>query len=232
MRRLILGTLVPAVLVLGGCGVDEPQGASSDPGPCPHDVDTLVPAMKAAFGGLETMRSEMVQGVGEETMEVSATAVFRADGSDVHLTYAGMGEDWETVVVGDRVFLRPSADEPMKELPASSSGYTRMADLAAGMADVEIQFLAFEAGLDEVEAVGEETVEGVPTCHYRLAVDTTRAGEAEGSDTEGMPETLHYDMYLTEDDLPRHVTSEVAGTSTEMSVIWNEPVEVTVPAGS
>jgi hypothetical protein len=100
--------------------------------------------------------------------------------------------------------------------------------------DIASSFAAWNAGLDKVEQVGEEEIDGERVCHYLLTVDAAGAAEAQGEPLpQGMPESITYELYLSASDLMRRVTSEMGGIEVEMNATnWNEPVDIKAPSGN
>ena len=87
------------------------------------------------------------------------------------------------------------------------------------------------AGVQEVEFVGAESVQGEPADHYLVTVDTAKMMKATQQKTvPGMPETLTYDMWLDDEDLLRRMQFDLGGVKMDMLMSnWGEPVEVQAP---
>ena len=107
----------------------------------------------------------------------------------------------------------------------------------AGLAktgDLNTTFDAFREGIQDVEYVGEEEIDGEATDHYVFTVDAAKAAKAQGQPmTPGMPEELTYDVWLTEDDLMRPVSFELGPVAATVDATeWGEPVEVEAPPES
>jgi hypothetical protein len=112
-----------------------------------------------------------------------------------------------------------------------------MAQQFAGLTksgDLNTTFDAFREGLEDVEYVGEEEIDGDTTHHYVFTVDAAKAAEAQGQPMPpGGPEQLTYDVWLTEDDLMRRVSFELGPVKAVIDATdWGEPVEVEAPAKS
>jgi len=98
-------------------------------------------------------------------------------------------------------------------------------------------FDAFDAGLQDVEYVGPEDVDGEQMDHYVLTVDAAKAAKAQGQQVQpGMPETISYDMWIDEQDLMRRIEFDlgaVAGGGAGGMVMtmsdWGKPVTVEAP---
>jgi len=100
--------------------------------------------------------------------------------------------------------------------------------------DIASEFAAWNAGLEKVEQVGEEEIDGERVCHYSVTVDAADAAEAQGEPLpQGVPETITYELYLTANDLMRRATFEMGGIEAEMNATnWNEPMDIKAPRGN
>jgi len=116
-------------------------------------------------------------------------------------------------------------------------------EFAVDPADTAAALLA----ADDVTEVGDEVIDGVPTRHYRVTVDLAaalaavpqadadRLGSAEFGELD-LPDSVVYDVWVTEDNQLRRSTFEmdVAGETT--SVVLNvfadaEPAAIELPSG-
>ena len=89
------------------------------------------------------------------------------------------------------------------------------------------------------EKVGEETVDGVKTTHYRCTVRTTdvikQADPARRAELRklmrGQPKTIRTDVWVDDDDLIRKLTSAYGkvGTATMTFREWGVPFQLDVP---
>jgi hypothetical protein len=95
-------------------------------------------------------------------------------------------------------------------------------------------FAAMKQGVQRVRYVGHETVEGTPTDHYVVTVDSAPLAKAmRQPQVAGMPEHLTYQMWLDQQDLLRRMRFGMQGITTEMDVTrWGEPVHVSAPPRS
>ncbi len=100
---------------------------------------------------------------------------------------------------------------------------------------------------DGVTTVGEETLRGVETTHYRATVDTDAALELSGTELEGalapaldlLPEQYEVDVWLDADGLPRRMSYELTMTPPQGAAMtqsitmemfdYGEPVDVPAP---
>ncbi len=106
-------------------------------------------------------------------------------------------------------------------------------------ADPGRSIAALAEGLEKLDKIGEDRVDGVATTHYRATVDTEAALAASGvSDTmpsqtaAQLPKTFAYDLWVGDDDgLIRRLSFDLLGqTSTLTFTGWGEPVQIEAPS--
>jgi hypothetical protein len=191
--------------------------------------------MKAAYDDNRTVHFTMeTAGV----LSAEGELAYVGDGVSMDMTMsmpaAGM-EDLRMLLVDGAAYMSIPGQTPKGKLVVIDSSVPGMDDLLSQTENMGPQgtFDAFEAGLEEVELVGEEEVGGQTLTHYRLTVDTQAAMEAQGTDSQAataLPDTLVYDMWLDEEDLMRKIVFEVAGSRTTMTMDrWGEDVEIREP---
>jgi outer membrane lipoprotein-sorting protein len=134
--------------------------------------------------------------------------------------YMNMGQ------MSQNKFYKISLDDP-------NSPLGDMSQFAATMDPVQA-FEQFAAGLETVEYVGEEEVEGEQLHHYVLTLDTTKIEMLEQTGAQGLPKQLDYDLWLDDEDRMRQVQLDVGETaSVDMRVFdWDEPVDIKAPPAS
>jgi len=95
-------------------------------------------------------------------------------------------------------------------------------------------FAAMKQGVRKVRYVGNETVNGTPTDHYVVTVDSAALTRAMKQQQVGaLPKQLTYNMWLDQQNLLRRMRFQVQGLTTEMNVSrWGEPVHVQAPPQS
>jgi len=223
---------VPVTMALGACAAGNGgDGAEVSEEACGYDQRTLMPAIEAAIPSDATARMTMeMSGAG---MEVAFDAViaYTPTGAEMELTSHTPGEEFALVVADNRFFISDSSSSSMyQEIDSSDPAAAQLRNQVASM-DLTSTFAAWNAGLENVEQVGEEEIDGERVCHYSLRVNTAEAAAAEGeSPPGGMPETINYELFLTMEDLMRRVRFEMNGIKAEMNASnWNEPVDIKVP---
>ena len=121
-------------------------------------------------------------------------------------------------------FLEVDPRDPSDPMSKSFAGLTEQMDPLASVK-------AMRAGVEKVRYVGRDTVDGEPTGHYEVSVDSKKMFAAMGQPSAaGMPATLTYDMWLDAQRHLRRMTFEVGGVAMDMRMSkWGEPVKVTAP---
>ncbi len=251
LAALVSGSLL--ALTLAGCG-DDPADTSADSSPTPStsstpsetpsesdgptegmdaDAQAFLDRLKSGLGDEGSMHVEMVM-TGPAEMKAQGDSTYGADGNEMHLTMqmASMpGGDLEMVLVDDKAYMSmPGVNEPGQffEIDKSNPAFGSLDD---GLSPAD-SFAAFDAGLKTVEEVGNETIGGEPTTHYKLQVDAAKALEASGQATvAGLPDTLEYDVWLDSEDHMRRLTYELVGTKLTMDMTdWGKDVQIAAPA--
>ncbi|WP_205474825.1 hypothetical protein [Nocardioides sp. SYSU D00038] len=236
MRSAVLAIIVPAAVALAGCADDRAGGErpSKQPtGACRHDTETLLPAMQAAVPSDATFRASLRLRGGEEKLVMDGVIAYTPDGAEMDMTVQGPEGDFAAILVDERIFISDSAKGgPYQEIDASAPGVAQLHSQIKSM-DVVSSFAAWEAGLEQVELVGEEEIDGEQVCLYWATVNTADAAEAEGEQlADGAPETVIYKVYLDAEDLMRRVTFGIGGAEGIVNAThWNEPVDIRVPKG-
>jgi len=94
----------------------------------------------------------------------------------------------------------------------------------------------FTKGLKSVTFIGDETVRGDQTAHYRVTTSTESLEDSLGGTTTGadLPDVVSYDVWLDADNRMRKMKAEVGKQSTlEMEMFnWGEPVSIEAPPDS
>lgn len=234
MRRVVLGILVSATMALSACGAgtDDAEPKMNEES-CGYDLKTLMPAVKAAVSPDATVRVTMeMSGAGTE-MAFDAVIALTPAGAAMDLTSRTPGDEFALVLVDNRFFMSDSpGGGTYEEIDSSNPAAAELRALVANM-DLESTFAAWDAGLEKVERIGEEKIEGVGVCHYSLTINTAEAAAAQGQSLpRGMPKTINYELFLTREDLMRRVVFSLSGIKAEMNLSsWNEPVDIKVPRG-
>lgn len=249
-RRLALWSLLPVLALTAACGGDDPasdagssseestsESASSDQ---PYDTETIIPAMQAALGD-QTSAQMRMQMTGQVEMSVDGQMEMTDDFAEgkMQLTVDMQGQTLEMRQVDGLFYVSGPPVTPagkwLEVDPQDSQNpmAQQLTDLSRS-GDLNTTFDAFREGLEKVEYVGEEEIDGDTTDHYVFTVDAAKAAEAQGQMMPpGAPEQLTYDVWLTDDDLMRRVSFELGPVKAVIDATeWGEPVDVEAPPAS
>jgi hypothetical protein len=96
-------------------------------------------------------------------------------------------------------------------------------------------FAAMKQGVRKVRYVGHQSIDGTPTDHYVVTVDSAALAKAmkQPQVTTALPRQLTYDMWLDRQDLLRRTRFRAQGLTTQMDLTrWGERVHVQAPPSS
>jgi len=244
-RRLAAGALLPVLTLTGACGGGDPAAddaaasesseSSESESSEPYDAQTILPAMKQALGEQSSARIQVdLTGQLEMSMDGSVAMTEKFEEGEMEMTMDAQGQSLELRLVDGTYYISgPPATPQGKwiEVDANDPAAQQFAGLAKA-GDLNSTFDAFEAGLRDVEYVGEEEIDGEATQHYVFTVDAAAAADAQGQQMPPqVPKQLSYDVWLTQDDLMRRVSFAFGPVEAEINATeWGEPVEVEAPA--
>lgn len=253
-RRLALWSLLPVVALTAACGGGEDGGdpasssessassesteSESPSGDQPYDAESIIPAMQSALGDATSARVQMdLTGQLQMSMDGRMAMTEKFEDGEMELAVEVQGQRIELRQVDGLIYLSgPPATPQGKWLEidpedAQNPMAQQFGDLARS-ANLTTTFDAFEAGVRDVEYVGEEEIDGEAVDHYLFTVDGAKAAEAQGQPLPpGAPDELTYDVWLTQDDLMRRVSFELGPAEAVINATeWGEPVEVEKPA--
>lgn len=255
--------VVSTALLLGACEGSEPQPDAASPAsdvpsptaspsgpPSPPvtpaetpsapagswDRDSLLPAVQRAMQEQGTAHVTMTTQVAGADLDAEGDVDFGSPRQDMRLMMDGQvfgAERIELRRVGGVVYLSMPPVTPAGKFIAMRPGED--GGLLTDMPGVDPTdtFEAFDAGLEDVAYVGNETVAGEQLERYRLTVRMREAVRSLGLPrTAGLPKTVAYDLWVDADALPRRVEMRLdRGVSLEMeTTAWGEPVDVRRPA--
>jgi hypothetical protein len=202
-----------------------------------YDADELLAAMKAAVADNESSHMVMQISGGGQEMNAEGDVSYEGDTTSMQLTMQapqlGAGVI-EMRLVDDVMYMSmPPMTQPGKflkfDIDDPSSPMGSLGGITQG--DPMATFEAFDEGLEKVEYLGSEDLDGEELDHYVLTVDGAAAAKVQGAPAGSVPKTLTYDLWLDDDDLMRRVqyTMQGGGVTITMSD-WGEPVTVKAPA--
>jgi hypothetical protein len=212
-----------------------------------YDEDELLDAMKAAVAEAESAHVTMeLNGDGQQAMTGEGDVSYAGDSTAMQMTMSipqmGTGEMELRMLDGVMYMAMPPMTPEGKFIKIDTndpnSPFGDLGGVTTG--DPLATFKSFDAGLQDVEYVGAEDVEGEQMDHYVLTVDAKRAAKAQKQSWQkGMPETISYDMWLDDSDLMRRIEFDLGammgaqgGGSGGMVMTmddWGKPVTVKAP---
>lgn len=222
------------------------SSAASDDAGAPeggYDAEELLAAMKAAVEKNESAHITMdMSGAGQPKTTAEGDVSYAGDSTAMQLSMqipqAGADKVEMRLVDGVIYMAMPPMTPEGKFISFDTKDpNSPLGDLGGiTKGDPLSTFDAFEAGLEKVEYVGEESVEGEDLDHYVLTVDAKKAAAAQGAGAEAMPpgtKTIEYDLWLDSEDLMRRMEfSQGAGSIVMTMSQWGEPVTVEAPPAS
>lgn len=193
--------------------------------------------MIAAFDRATTADLVMSMTAGGQDIDVTGQADYTSDPVSMRMEMTGMGGtgDMEIIVVDNAMymklavmsdkFLKLDLDDPDNPVGGSFTGQL----------DPRAQAEVMEAGLQSATYVGQEEVQGETLDHYTAVVDSAAMlDQMEGAaDVVGqLPETITYELWLTEDGLYRQMEIDMGAVAGEMLMRfedWGTDVEIEAP---
>ncbi|MPZ93622.1 MAG: LppX_LprAFG lipoprotein [Propionibacteriales bacterium] len=237
------------VAVLAGCGSSDDgakstsessKGASETSGASDGRLttETLVPALMKAVDGKESVHMTMSL-AGPQEMSMEGDAQLHEEDPVMSLTMEGGGMPGvvEVRLVDGLIYasvpgLAPEGKFVKIDPEDANDPLAKAFGDLSGTMDPRTTFDAFEAGVKDVEFIGEEPVGGDQMSRYRVTVDAAAAMKAQGQTApQDMPKTIDYDLWLDADNLMRKMTFELpGGISMDLAMSrWGEPVKVGAP---
>lgn len=245
---------IAALLILGGCSgmatttTSDPAGTAAgaaNPAPAtssktsevagqPVDKDALIDKMMTAYGSVKTLSwtTEGSTEVAGKTSKLSMVAVLDQSVKDHPKTKMTMGTaagDIVTIIDGDTYYLQMGgtwykADQASfaktgVELPSSSDPGSTLADR--------------KSSFQKAVFIGDDTVEGAATKHYRLTSDAsdTTTGIEQSASAKPTADSLAYDVWLDSSSMMRKFSIDLGGLTMVGTISKiNEPVTIDIPA--
>jgi hypothetical protein len=262
-RSRSLATVAAGALVLvslAGCGSDdktkdaksasssspsESSSATADPTVNADDIDVsgaaapgkrltkdnLVATMIAAMREKKTAHMSMQIG---SSVDADADLRYGGDATDMKMAMT-MGPTKATVILVDGVmYLQQAAGSKFVKIGKDDPTLGSMLDQMSSFGP-ESSVAAMKDALKKVEYVGTDTVDGEKLTEYKVTVDTDAvAGTLGGvADSEDLPKTVTYQLYVDNDHLMRRIDMTVSEQKVSMKITdWGEPVEIEAPPAS
>ncbi|CAM3681968.1 LppX_LprAFG lipoprotein [Nocardioides marinus] len=220
----------------GGAGAEVPEVSEGEE----LSAEEFGALMVAAFEKATTADLVMSMTAGGQDIEVTGQADYSSDPVSMRMEMTGMGGtgDMEIIVVDNAMymklavmsdkFLKLDLDDPDNPVGGSFTGQL----------DPRAQAEVIEQGLQTATYVGQEEVDGETLDHYTAVVDSqAMLDQLEGAgDVAGqLPETVTYELWLTEDGLYRQMEIDMGAVAGEMLMRfedWGTDVDIEAPPAS
>lgn len=224
----------------GGAGEDDTPASRS------YGIETLMPAVAKAVGGEDTVHLGIGdhRGRGEVQVDLSwadKTTEFRA------MTGDEPGEFLEFVRVEGRIYVGGeaannewsyTADDDPRALGEDEEFDAGATPVLLAL-DVPGDYEAMVDAVDKVDNKGQEEMEGVPSTHYVVTVDTQawleQLPERSMHQQVELDDSLLVDLWIDEDSLPVRLEYSGTGASEQVRVdytSWGTPIAVIAPQGA
>ena len=193
--------------------------------------------MVAAFEKATTADLVMSMTAGGQDIEVTGQADYSSDPVSMRMEMSGMGGtgDMEIIVVDNAMYMKLAAMSDMFLKLDLDDPDNPVGGSFTGQLDPRAQAEVIEEGLQTATYVGQEDVDGETLDHYTAVVDSQAMLEQlEGAaDMAGqMPETVTYELWLTEDGLYRQMEIDMGAVAGEMLMRfedWGTDVDIEAP---
>jgi hypothetical protein len=254
MRTLALGMVVLA-LGIAGCG----GGKSTQAGQKPVSGDLIVAAASKSTraGSVEADFKISGAGVRGSGSGVFNTGPSRSGQLTMKVNVRGMSVPIDSVITGNVLYMRSSvfsqlglsAGKQWVKLDLGQLARQRGIDLSslASASPTPASPLAYLRGSSKVQEVGNDSVEGVETTHYKVSVDLERAAmHSKGSERESLKRVIQasgvkklpIDVWVDAKDYVRKVQyAQRAGAGKAVNITmtlhdYGAPVTVKPPPAS
>lgn len=158
----------------------------------------------------------------------------------MHMTIS-MGDQgsMEMIMMGTKIYMNMGdfTQNKFVQVPESELDAANLAEVESQM-NPSSQFEAYKEALKSFEAEPGENIDGVDTTKYVLELDTKKLLESTSQESQltddaldSLGDTVSYDMYVGDDDLPRRMVMNLGeGTQTINFSKWGEPVKIEAPS--
>lgn len=216
-----------------GSGVEAPEVSEGEE----LSAEEFGALMVAAFEKATTADLVMSMTAGGQDIEVTGQADYSSDPVSMRMEMSGMGGtgDMEIIVVDNAMYMKLAAMSDMFLKLDLDDPDNPVGGSFTGQLDPRAQAEVIEEGLQTATYVGQEEVDGETLDHYTAVVDSQAMLEQlEGAaDMAGqMPETVTYELWLTEDGLYRQMEIDMGAVAGEMLMRfedWGTDVDIEAP---
>jgi hypothetical protein len=164
---------------------------------------------------------------------------------DIEMSAPSLGDDISLILVDNTLYQKTGDAAPGRyfalDLADRSNPLGAFYTQLLGQSDPAGIVRAFEDAIHDFCPVGTARLDGVSTTRYRVTADTRKVlGRLLGADLMAtlsalgpLPQTLTYDVWLGDDNLPRRMTYAVMGNTVLIDLTaWGEPVDIQAPPQS
>lgn len=254
-RSAALASAAVLLVTLGGCGVDEGESSetslassTASSTPDPSEEPSKEPSAAAEGEKIDPQAfADLLLASFEESTTAAITMSMTASGLKVSgegfvdysdekpaislsMTNAALGEG--------RIEMRMVDGVAYVSMPGLGAGrFIEIdAEQLAGEAGVGLDpreaLESFVDGVERVQLIGEDEVDGDDVRHYTLTVDSTKIdGAQQLPEGERLPQDLAYDVWLDDDDRIRRMSMDLgASGALDMTMSdWGTPVTIKAP---
>jgi hypothetical protein len=253
-RRIAAAAAAPILMFgLVACGGDE-KSAAKDPAAASSDAAHTKPStqgsagskidpqdfidrMSASLTNTTTAKLEMAVSSSGLDMTASGEVDYTGDSPAMALkmTAATLGEGEIDMRLLDNVmFIKmPMIDDSGKfykiDLTDPKNGLGSIGNFSSF--DPKSTLDGFSKGVQAVRLVGQESLDGVETTHYRVSTLTKALSSTLGGQAADLPKKFSYEIWLDGEDRIRKMSAAVDKASTiEMTMSdFGDPVEIQAP---
>lgn len=248
LKKTIVGTVaVLSTLALAGCGnatdISGSQGATLT-------KENFASAMDSATAQARSVHISGTVSAAGQQMTLSADESLGGSSlkdltGAMTMTLPGMGQMQARFVSGTiylnvaNLGLPGSAGKPWMKIDLTDPSNPLGAAFSKIAALNPSQMMDTFKSITTLTTVGSETVDGIQTTHYKVAVDTAKVANLMGlsqnqrSDLASMPKTLTYDVWVDGTSRPVKLSMAIQTMRMEMHFSkWGEPVHVVAPPAS
>lgn len=235
--------LLVAGLGLAGCSGSSPAGdgassqAQSEQGGGSLTAENFAERITAAQLDAGSVHISQQTDAGETSTKAEADMTIAAEPADANLSMSmelptGAAE---IRLVDGAMYMNMGELSMNKfvELDGSVEGMPDPSEILSQI-DPQSQMQAFSDAIVDFESEpATEQIDGVDTTKYTLTLDTAKLfaeNPISGATPEDIGETIAYEVFVGDDDLPRRVSMGFSGsTSVTDFSRWGEPVEIAAP---
>lgn len=222
----MLTAVVALVAVVACGGDDETAGGDSATESGVLTEETFLDGLRDGIEATNSAHVELeLDGPQQATM--SADMDYQSRQPEIDMTMSGAVGEMHLILVDGVGYLSSpelSGSDFLELDPQKDNGQlSQVVEEMVDAADLESQFEPWQAGLTDVEYVGQDSVGGTEATQYRITVDAEKAYEAQGeSIPAGLPETIEYGIWVDDENRMLKVQFEIAGTSATMNITGHD----------